>query len=494
MYKQWFAAALATLLLPSLAACAAPAGAQEDGVRTLILSNESIRLDGEPLSPEGDGAVTVSRDIVYYRDGTDASYGEGTGADLHSAQEADAHTVVTIRRPGTYRVSGALDPGQLAVDLGDGAKGDPEAVVTLILDGVDLTCTVAPAVIFYNVYECDTAWVAYDEEESAAYSSSPIVDTAAAGANVVLADGSVNQVNGSYVARIYKEGTTKKLHKYAGAFYSKMSMNIGGEGEGSGVLSITAENEGLDSELHLTINGGTIRIQAQNDGINTNEDGVSVTTINGGVLEINAGLGAEGDGIDSNGHIVFNGGTVYTIANEQSPDGGIDADGEILIHGGQLIAAGVRNDSVSSGSEQLYMELSFASPLAAGSLVELEGTGLSFTTEKSTQSIVFSSPELETDHAYILKVNGTVQQYTNNTAGFGAGPHGGQPPQIPEGQGEPPEPPDQQAPPELPGQQTPPEPPEGQPGPHQPPEEEEPRSEFILTDTARSFGGITDQT
>ena len=27
-----------------------------------------------------------------------------------------------------------------------------------------------------------------------------------------------------------------------------------------------------------------------------------------------------------------------------------------------------------------------------------------------------------------------------------------------------------------------------------PPEEEEPRSEFILTDTARSFGGITDQT
>lgn len=185
MYKQWFAAVLATLLLPSLAACAAPAGAQEDGVRTLILSNESIRLDGEPLSPEGDGAVTVSRDIVYYQDGTDASYGEGTGADLHSAQEADAHTVVTIRRPGTYRVSGALDPGQLAVDLGDGAKGDPEAVVTLILDGVDLTCTVAPAVIFYNVYECDTAWVAYDEGESAAYPSSPIVDTAAAGANVV---------------------------------------------------------------------------------------------------------------------------------------------------------------------------------------------------------------------------------------------------------------------------------------------------------------------
>lgn len=165
-----------------------------------------------------------------------------------------------------------------------------------MLDGVDITCTVAPAVIFYNVYECDEAWVAYDAGEAEEYSVLPAdVDTSAAGANVVLSDGSVNRVEGSYVARIYKEGTTKKLHKYDGAFYSKMSMNIGGEAEGTGLLSITAENEGLDSELHLTVNGGQISIQAQNDGINTNEDNVSVTTINGGGLQINAGLGVEGE-------------------------------------------------------------------------------------------------------------------------------------------------------------------------------------------------------
>ena len=125
---------------------------------------------------------------------------------------------------------------------------------------------------------------------------------------MILAGGSVNNVTGSHVARIYQEGTTKKLHKYDGAFYSKISLNSGGES----TLNITADNEGLDSELHLTINGGTININLQDDGINTNEDGVSVTTINGGTLTINGGLGSEGDGIDSNGFLVINGGTVWT--------------------------------------------------------------------------------------------------------------------------------------------------------------------------------------
>ena len=115
--------------------------------------------------------------------------------------------------------------------------------------------------IFYSVYECGST----DEDTAAA-----TVDTSAAGANVLIADGTVNNVTGSYVARIYEpdsvvlseDGTevadSSKLHKYDGAFYSKMSMNVGGGEDGSGVLNITADNEGLDTELHLTINGGTV--------------------------------------------------------------------------------------------------------------------------------------------------------------------------------------------------------------------------------------------
>ena len=492
-------------------ACAAEPAAPAD-ITTVTLSDSQVKINDVAISRNPDAAVYVGADIVYYHDGTDESYGEGTETEKHNAAEAAAHTVVTITQPGTYRLTGTLSKGQIAVDLGADAKDDPNAVVTLILDNASVTCTVAPALIFYNVYECDRAFVTYDNDENPDYQASSTVDTAKAGANVILAKGSVNTFTGSHVARIYKEGTDKKLHKYDGAFYSKMSMNI--DGEKDGTLTITAENEGLDSELHLTVNAGQIYIQSQNDGINTNEDNVSVTTINGGVLEINAGLGEEGDGIDSNGHIIINGGSVRSAASDHSPDGGLDADGEILINGGSVIAAGMRSDAVSTDSAQLYMELSFASSLSAGSQVELEGSPLSFSLEKGAQSLILSSPELKEDTAYTLKVNGEVQQYTGHVGGMAAGgfrpgeppqgdfqpQDGTEPPQRPEG-GQ--EPPDGQEPPKFPEGMEPPdgrEPPADRPqrpdggGRGSLEEETAAGTEFTLTDGVRSFSGITSQT
>ena len=228
---------------------------------SIVLSDDGVTVDGEAAPADETAAVYTAHDIVYYEAGRDFTYGEGTEADEHTAEEAAAHTVVHITQPGTYAVSGTLSAGQIAVDLGEDAEDDLSAVVTLILNGVDITCTVAPAVIFYSVYECGST----DEDAAAA-----TVDTSAAGANVLIADGTVNNVTGSYVARIYEpdsvvlseDGTevadSSKLHKYDGAFYSKMSMNVGGGEDGSGVLNITADNEGLDTELHLTINGGTV--------------------------------------------------------------------------------------------------------------------------------------------------------------------------------------------------------------------------------------------
>ena len=442
--RQLPALALAAAVVLSSSACGAQAA---DDVTDIVLSNAKVTVDGRTASTSADSAVYVGGDIIYYADGTDATYGEGTEAEKHSAAEAQAHTVVTITQPGTYRLSGTLSQGQIFVDLGADAKTDPDAVVTLILDNVDITCTVAPAVFFYNVYECDEAWVAYDEDERAGYTPSAVQDTSAAGANVVIAAGSENSVIGSHVARIYKEGTTKKLHKYDGAFYSRMSMNVNGDnGDDSGTLSITADNEGLDSELHLTINGGTISIVAQDDGINTNEDGVSVTTVNGGTLTVDAGHGAEGDGIDSNGYLVLNGGTVWTMANETSPDGGIDADMPILLNGGTLYAFGTRNDAASGDSAQPYMELSFASTLPAGSEVELtDGDGnvvWSAVTLKKCQSITLTNADLALDTVYHVYVDGVLQCYSGNSFGMmgGHGGFGGQRPEGMDGQ-TPPEPP-----------------------------------------------------
>ena len=429
--KKTLALLLCLLLL--LGSCAAAAGAQ-DNIVDIVLSDNGITVDGIPVSVDETAAVHTAAEIVYYKDGTDETYGEGSESEKHSAEEAAAHTVVTITKPGTYRLSGTLSKGQIAIDLGEEAAEDPAAVVTVILDGADVTCTVAPALIFYNVYECGVV----DTE-----TAGPEVDTSAAGANVVIAAGSVNTFRGSHVARIYKEGTTKKLHKYDGAFYAKTSMNLYGDnGDDSGILHIIADNEGLNSELHLTIEGGTILIESQDDGINTNEDFVSVTTIKGGTLKINAGLGAEGDGIDSNGYLTIEGGTVWTMANERTPDGGIDADGAITIKGGTLLAFGTRNDAADSASSHPYMELSFASTLPAGSVLRLDDpegkTVWSAVTEKACQSVTLTAPELKLGTVYSLYVDDLLQCYSGNGfGGFGGGrfpqpPEGFDPSQLPE--------------------------------------------------------------
>ena len=339
----------------------------------IVLSDESITVEGKSVSESYADAVYKANDIIYYEAGHDFTYGEGSEEEAHKAEEAKAHTVVHITEPGMYSVSGQLSKGQIAIDLGEEAEEDPEAVVTLVLNNVDINCDVAPAVIFYNVYECGS---------KEADEASNTVDTTKAGANVYIVDGTKNHITGSHVAKIYEsyelneEGTevvdSKKLHKYDAAFYSKMTMNVDGASNTTGVLNITADNEGLDSELHLTINGGNITISSGNDGINTNEDGISVTTINEGSVNIHVtGTTGEGDGIDSNGWLVINGGTVVAEACSTSGDAGIDSDMGIHINGGRVIASGNMLDHISE-SKQNYVVMNFTEGQKEGSTYTLK--------------------------------------------------------------------------------------------------------------------------
>ena len=321
-----------------------------------------ILLDGQNITITGNGdGVYTSRDIVYYEDRTiyesGNPYGEGEAWERHTAAEAAEHLVVNITAPGNYRISGKLDKGQIRIDLGEDAYDNPNAVVNLILNGTEVTCTVAPAILFRNVYECDGNW--------STDTATPDVDTTAAGANLILAENTVNAVNGSHVAKVYKDKEgEKKLVKQDGAVYSYMSMNV----YGPGALDITADNEGLDTELHLTIFGGSITIRSGNDGINTNEDGVSVTAIHGGNLRIMAGLDKEGDGIDSNGYLVIYGGTVVSAAHPAA-DAGLDSDLGSFIHGGTVLALGSSMDWAESESGQVTMNLQFALQQSAGSSI-----------------------------------------------------------------------------------------------------------------------------
>lgn len=414
-----FSAAAVAACVPAVAFAdetpTAPAPANET---VIVLSDDGITVNGEPVATEAGNKVYTSNDVIYYEDRdtyeSGNAYGEGEANERHSAEDAAKVTVVNITEPGAYSLSGTLSAGQIRVDLGEDAFDDPEAVVTLVLDGMDITCDVAPAVLFLNVFECDNAW--------STESATSEVDTAAAGANVVINDGTVNTVNGGHVARINQDTEEgKKLWRQDGAFYSYMSMNIDGGPEDSGVLNINADDEGLDTELHLTINGGNINIVAHDDGINTNEDGVSVCTVNGGALHILAGVGAEGDGVDSNGWLVINGGTVISMANPGA-DSGLDSDLGSFINGGTVVALGSTMEWAESDSEQVTMNLQFAGQQSAGdAIVVTDGDGkVVFAYDPSEdetagaqvrnyRGAVVSCPNFEVGATYAVYIGGVVE-------------------------------------------------------------------------------------
>ena len=478
----------------------------------ISLSDESVTYNGTVVGTEA-AAVYVSNDVIYYEDrdtyDDGFTYGEGEAEDKHSAEEAAACMVVNITEAGIYRISGKLSEGQIRVDLGEEAVTDPEAVVTLVFDNVDISCSVAPAVLFMNVYECDG--------ECSTETATCDVDTSAAGANILIEDGSTNNVNGSHVAKIFKDNADeKKLWKQDGAFYSYMSMNIDGN---DGVLNINGDNEGIDTELHLTVNGGVISITSQDDGINTNEDGVSVTTINGGTVHILGGLGAEGDGIDSNGWLVINGGTVIASANPAS-DSGLDSDMGSYINGGTVVAFGSTMDWAESDSKQVTVNLQFSEFKNAEDAIvikdEADGsTVFSFNPAEDEllssharqyMGAIISCPEFEVGAAYNVYVADVQQAFTGTDVKGGA-PGGMEPPDAaqsqmmpkPDGEGNnPPEKPDGEGmgnPPEKPdgeGMGNPPEMPQGVPSDMNSPAgaSGEATKSFLMQDKVNCFSGI----
>lgn len=518
--------------------CSKPASTEsdtEDKV-SIVLSDEQITVDGEVVSTDSSSAVYVGADIIYYEEGKDETYGEGDEDDAHSAKEAAEHTVITITKPGTYEVSGSISKGQIMVDLGEDAEEDPEAVVNLVLNDAEISCSVAPSIVVLNAYECGS-----DDTENA----TPEVDTAAAGFHLILAKDSENIINGAYVAKIYKDGTTKedvekdeakKKYKFDAAIDSQVSFTI--DAQENGKLTVNAENEGISSALHMTINGGNVVINSADDSINTSEDYVSVLTINGGVITCDSGLGNEGDGIDSNGYIVMNGGYVIACANAKSQDSGIDSDLGIYVNGGTLLASGNMYDQVSKDSAQQFAVLSFGQTIKENELILITDAEdkpvTAFSAVNDYSIVVYSCPDLTegTYHLYKVSsvegdVNGSI--YTNITdykdavqlqyasgslmGGFGGGFNGQMPedmefpegkrPELPEGmefpEGEHPEMPEGM---EFPEGEVPAmadgerkgrgERPMGGRGGAGMGEEIEPSTEFILSKETYQFGGITE--
>ncbi len=300
----------------------------------------------------------------------------------------------TIKKAGTYILSGTLDNGSIIVDV------DKEDKVQLVLSGVTINSDTFAAIY---VRQADKVFVTLDEGTENILSNSGTfsqiddneVDAAifskdditvngkgtlkiysAAGNGIsgkdevtitggvieieaakhairakdslAIADGSFTLVsdndglhaeNGDddSLGTIYITGGDFNIQAADDAIHANSLLQIDG-----GTFDITAA-EGLEG-TYIKINEGTILLNASDDGVNAAYKSTAYTPtfeMNGGTLTINMGSG-DTDAVDSNANLIINGGTI-DITGQSA----FDYDGTAQYNGGTIVVNGQTVDSIS---------------------------------------------------------------------------------------------------------------------------------------------------
>lgn len=141
----------------------------------------------------------------------------------------------------------------------------------------------------------------------------------------------------------------------------------------------------------------------------------TLNSSSGGSITINNGylyVDASGDGIDANGSIEMNDGTVIVNGPEDSGNGSLDYDASFNINGGLLIAAGSSGmaQSPSTSSKQNSVNVSLSSQ-SANTLINIKDENgddiITFAPSKTYQSVIISSPKLESKSTYTVYTGGS---------------------------------------------------------------------------------------
>ena len=186
---------------------------------------------------------------------------------------------------------------------GSGGKGMKCDSILTITDG-NITVTTSGGLYFNNGTTENTDYTGNTDNVSSDYYSSP----------KGIKAGVKTQVGNSYT--------------YSGG------MVISG-----GKVKVTTSGyngEGIESKNYLNVTGGEIYVNAYDDGINSAQD----MTISGGYIYSRS---RNNDGMDANGNLDINGGLVYAIGSGGA-ENAIDANSEegkkVYVNGGVLIAVG----------------------------------------------------------------------------------------------------------------------------------------------------------
>lgn len=191
---------------------------------------------------------------------------------------------------------------------------------------------------------------------------------------------------------------------------------------GGDIVITTSEGEGMESKGMMTINDGSININAYDDGINA----IGHLYINGGNTYVYAKLN---DAVDSNTGITVSGGTTIAISvRVDEPDGSFDCDDDSFkITGGTILGLAL-NTSFPTESESTQNTVIFDG-VSANTLLNIQsedGTeALTYEVPYSVITTIYSNAKLETGETYKIYTGGSVSNGTEVNGLYTSGTYSG---------------------------------------------------------------------
>ena len=219
---------------------------------------------------------------------------EGSGATVEGA-------IVTITSAGAYDISGTLNDGQIIVDTKD------EEAVVLILNGVDIACSMSAPIYVLNAEKTVITLADGTENYVTDGDSYILEDTESDEPNAAIFSKDDLTINGN--------GSLTVNANYNNGIASKDDLKIT-----AGDIIVNAVNDGIKGKDSIAVRDGTITIDAGGDGMQSNNDSdveKGYISIEGGKLVITAGL----DGIQAETRLSVSGGDIAIVSGGGSVNG-----------------------------------------------------------------------------------------------------------------------------------------------------------------------------
>ena len=221
-----------------------------------------------------------------------------------------------------------------------------------------------------------------------------------------------------------------------------------------GEIDVSKSCEGVEG-YKILVTGGDIDVVSSDDGFNAaggssgsgyNHDGFgggpgmggvymdadsdAYIFITGGTININA----DGDGIDSNGCIGITGGSVYVLGPSDNGNGAMDYGICAAITGGEIVAVGGSGMAQGFGDEstQCSALVNFDEWIDAGETITLTNSDgkevLSYKADKKFNSVVISTSDMKQGGIYTLTVGDQGSTFTLDDITYSEGSGGMQRP------------------------------------------------------------------